>query len=139
MSARLSPADALAVATVAVDDQPVLVRDAALLDSALHRPYGRMLGTEAYPGLFTKAAALLQSLAINHPLVDGNKRTAWIATAVLLRLHGVSLRTDTDTAERLVVSVAAGETRDVGEIADVLRELAGRREPAGERDVARQR
>ncbi|NED89826.1 type II toxin-antitoxin system death-on-curing family toxin, partial [Streptomyces sp. SID11233] len=109
---------------MAVDDQPVLVRDTALLDSAVHRPYGRMLGTEAYPDLFAKAAALLQSLALNHPLVDGNKRTAWITVVVLLRLHGVRLRTDTDTAERLVVSVAAGKTRAVAEIAEVLRGLA---------------
>ncbi|WP_435194620.1 type II toxin-antitoxin system death-on-curing family toxin [Streptomyces sp. NRRL F-5630] len=133
MSARLSSADALAVASVAVDDQPVLVRDEALLDSALHRPYGQMLGTEAYPGLFTKAAAHLQSLAINHPLVDGNKRTAWISTVVLLRLHGIRLRTDTDAAERLVVSVAAGETREVREIAQALRGLTEERGAGSER------
>jgi death-on-curing protein len=124
VTVRLASADALAIASVAVDDQPVLVRDEALLDSALHRPYARMLGTEAYPGLFTKAAALLQSLTVNHPLVDGNKRTAWITTTVLLRLHGVRLRTDTDAAEHLVVSVAAGETRDLGEIAEALRRLS---------------
>ncbi|MFF3844772.1 type II toxin-antitoxin system death-on-curing family toxin [Streptomyces sp. NPDC002328] len=120
----LSAEDALAVAELAVDDQTVVVRDAGLLESAAHRPSAAMFGQEAYPDLFGKAAALLQSLAVNHPFVDGNKRTAWTSCVVFLALNDVQLRPDIDVAERLVVGVATGDVEDVKAISEVLRELA---------------
>ncbi|MFC7967835.1 type II toxin-antitoxin system death-on-curing family toxin [Streptomyces cinereoruber] len=121
--ARLSTEDVLIVAEYAVDDQPFVVRDPGLLDSAVHRPSATAFGEEAYPGLLDKAAALLQSLAVNHPAVDGNKRTAWLSCVTFLALNGVRLRPDIDAAERLVIAVATGETDEVGEIADGLRAL----------------
>jgi death-on-curing protein len=96
------------------------IRDLGLLDSAVHRPGSAMFGQEAYPQLITKAAALLQSLAINHPLIDGNKRLAWLVTDVFLRYNGVVMDTDDDSAYDLVIAVASGKLGDVGEIADVL-------------------
>lgn len=120
----LSAEDGLAVAELAVDDQTVVVRDAGLLESAVHRPSAAMFGQEAYPDLFDKAAALLQSLAVNHPFVDGNKRTAWTSCVVFLALNDVQLRPDIDVAERLVVGVATGDVEDVKAISEVLRELA---------------
>ncbi|KOX19337.1 phage killer protein [Streptomyces sp. NRRL F-6491] len=111
------------VAEHAVDDQPFVVRDAGLLDSAVHRPSATVFGEEAYPDLLGKAAALLQSLAVNHPAVDGNKRTARLSCVTLLALNGVQLRPDVDAAERLVIAVATGETDGVGEIAAGLRAL----------------
>ncbi|MFJ9433893.1 type II toxin-antitoxin system death-on-curing family toxin [Streptomyces sp. NPDC101490] len=121
----LSAEDALIVAEHAVDDQDVVVRDAGLLDSAVHRPAAAMFGEEAYPELLDKAAALLQSLAVNHPFLDGNKRTAWLSCVTFLAMHGVQLRPDIDAAERLVIAVATGETHEVGTIADGLRDLTG--------------
>ncbi|WP_432089734.1 MULTISPECIES: type II toxin-antitoxin system death-on-curing family toxin [unclassified Streptomyces] len=121
--ARLSTEDILIVAEYAVDDQPFVVRDAGLLDSAAHRPSATVFGEEAYPDLLGKAAALLQSLAVNHPAVDGNKRTAWLSCVTFLALNGVQLRPDVDAAERLVIAVATGETDEVGAIADGLRAL----------------
>ncbi|MFJ6523193.1 type II toxin-antitoxin system death-on-curing family toxin [Streptomyces filamentosus] len=121
----LSAEDALIVAGYAVDDQTVLVRDAGLLDSAVHRPSAAMFGEEAYPDLVDKAAALLQSLAVNHPFVDGNKRTAWLSCVTFLALHGVQLRPDIDAAERLVIDVATGSTGEVEAIARGLRGLMG--------------
>ncbi|KAB8192333.1 type II toxin-antitoxin system death-on-curing family toxin [Nonomuraea phyllanthi] len=100
------------------------VRDLGLLDSAVHRPGSAMFGQEAYPDLITKAAALLQSLAVNHPLIDGNKRLCWLVTDVSLRFNGIELDTDDDSAYDLVVAVAAGKLTDVHEIADVLRGFA---------------
>ncbi|MGP3956595.1 type II toxin-antitoxin system death-on-curing family toxin [Nonomuraea sp. 3N208] len=97
------------------------VRDLGLLDSAVHRPTTAMFGHEAYPDLMTKAAALLQSLAVNHPLIDGNKRLSWLATDVFLRFNGVVLDTDDDSAYDLVIAVASGKITEVDEIADVLR------------------
>lgn len=80
-----------------------------------------MFGQEAYPDLITKAAALLQSLAVNHPLIDGNKRLSWLVTDVFLRYNGVELDTDDDSAYDLVIAVASGKMTDLDEIADVLR------------------
>ncbi|MFR9797279.1 type II toxin-antitoxin system death-on-curing family toxin [Streptomyces sp. MS06] len=123
-SVYLSAEDALAVAEQAVDDQGVLVRDVGLLESAVHRPSAAMFGQEAYPDLFGKAAALLQSLAVNHPFVDGNKRTAWVSCVVFLALNEVQLRPDIDAAERLVVAVSTGALDELKAIAEALRELA---------------
>ncbi|TMR96725.1 type II toxin-antitoxin system death-on-curing family toxin [Nonomuraea basaltis] len=100
------------------------VRDLGLLDSAVHRPSSSMFGHEAYPDLVTKAAALLQSLAVNHPLIDGNKRLSWLVTDVFLRFNGVVLDTDDDSAYDLVIAVASGKLTEVDEIADVLRTFA---------------
>ena len=55
------------------------VRDLGLLDSALHRPTATLWGRDAYATIDEKAAALLDSLVRNHPLVDGNKRLGWLA------------------------------------------------------------
>lgn len=82
-----------------------------------------MFGEEAYPDVIDKAAALLQSLAINHPLFDGNKRMAWLSCVSFLAMNGVDLRPDIDAAERLVIAVATGETDEVKVIAQGLREL----------------
>ncbi|NEY32841.1 type II toxin-antitoxin system death-on-curing family toxin [Streptomyces sp. PRKS01-65] len=122
----LTADDVLAVAGLAVDDQVVVVRDAGLLESAVHRPAAAVFGQEAYSDLFDKAAALLQSLAINHPFVDGNKRTAWTSCVVFLALNDVQLRPDIDAAERLVIGVATGELEEVKVISEALRDLAER-------------
>ncbi|MDQ0991177.1 type II toxin-antitoxin system death-on-curing family toxin [Streptomyces sp. V3I7] len=119
----LSAEDVLAIAEHAVDDQDVVVRDAGLLESAVHRPSASMFGQEAYTDLFDKAAALLQSLAINHPLVDGNKRTAWVSCVVFLAMNNVQLRPDIDAAERLVIAVTTGSLEEVKAIGEALRDL----------------
>jgi death-on-curing protein len=122
----LTAEDVLAIADLAVDDQAVVVRDAGLLESAVHRPAAAVFGQEAYGDLFDKAAALLQSLAINHPFVDGYERTAWTSCVVFLALNEVQLRPDIDAAERLVIGVATGELEDVKVISEALRDLAER-------------
>ncbi|MFG2554892.1 type II toxin-antitoxin system death-on-curing family toxin [Streptomyces sp. NPDC048581] len=119
----LSAEDVLAIAEHAVDDQSVVVRDAGLLESAVHRPSASMFGQEAYTDLFDKAAALLQSLAINHPFIDGNKRTAWVSCVVFLAMNDVQLLPDIDAAERLVIAVATGSLEEVKVIAEALRDL----------------
>ena len=65
-----------------------VLRDQGLLESAVARPQASAFGADAYPNLVTKAAALLHSLVLNHPFVDGNKRTAILATLVFLDLNG---------------------------------------------------
>lgn len=86
MTRYLSLEDLLFVASQACGE--VIVRDYGLLESALARLAATVFGSDAYPTLHTKAAALLHSLTCNHALVDGNKRLAWAACAVFLGLDG---------------------------------------------------
>ncbi|OMH25992.1 death-on-curing protein [Tersicoccus phoenicis] len=95
------------------------VRDAGLLGSALARPSTTVMGELVYPTLPLQAAALLESLARNHGLLDGNKRTAWILTVVFLRLQGYEHDLDADAVVELVVGVAAGHI-DLEHSADIL-------------------
>lgn len=85
------------------------VRDLGLLESAVHRPSTSLWGSDAYAGVFLKAAALLDSVVNNHALVDGNKRLGWLATLVFLDLNGLWVEAPDDDAYDLVVAVASGE------------------------------
>jgi len=69
------------------------VRDAGLLEAALYRPQ-----TGYYADLIEQAAALWESLAQNHPFIDGNKRTAFAATYTFLAINGAQLRVDAEDA-----------------------------------------
>jgi death-on-curing protein len=117
---HLTTEQALRIARRAVGG-PVQVRDLGLLDAAVNRPRASVFGQDAYPDVFTKAAALLHSLARNYPLVDGNKRLAWVATYVFCAKNGIELDPAADDAYAFVVGVAAGEIDDVAVIADALR------------------
>jgi len=86
------------------------VRDLGLLDSAIARPRSSAFGVDAYPTIEIKAAALLHSLAGNHPLVDGSKRLAWLATVVFLELNGLAPELAGDEAFDVVWEVASGES-----------------------------
>lgn len=85
------------------------VRDIGLLDAAAARPRSSAFGTDAYPTLPLKGAALLHSIVRNHALVDGNKRLAWLATVVFCSLNGVEITMTDDDAFKLVMAAAAGE------------------------------
>ena len=103
--------------------EPVPVRDVGLLGSAAARPQASAFGEDAYPDIWTKAAALLQSIVKNHALVDGNKRLGWLATAVFLELNGCSVsRVPNDDVYDLVMEVAAGR-HEVVELAARLRRM----------------
>ena len=120
----LTVQEVLDLAELACEGQQVAVRDLGLLSSAVHRPQSAMFGVEAYTDLFQKAAALLQSLAVNRPLVDGNKPMAWMSTVVFLDFNGTEmLDIDQDEACKLVIEVAMGSLEDVDRIADRLRAL----------------
>jgi death-on-curing protein len=121
----LTVVQALTIARRAVGG-PVEVRDLGLLESAVHRPRAAVLGRDAYPDLFLKAAALLHSIARNHPLIDGNKRLAWLATYVFCAKNGVELEPEDDPAYDVVIAVASGELEDVEQIAATLRSFANR-------------
>jgi death-on-curing protein len=105
--------------------EPPPIRDLGLLASAAARPLASAFGADAYPDIWSKVAALLQSLLKNHALVDGNKRLGWLATAVFLELNGVAVAAiANDDVFNFVVGLAATDT-DVADIAVALRHLVG--------------
>jgi death-on-curing protein len=114
---HLTVDDLLEIAAGVLDE--FALRDRGLLASAAARPQTTVFGEEAYPSFAEKAAALMHSLARNHPLVDGNKRLAWAAARVFCLINGRDLRFEVDKAESTVVAVAAGEL-DVPQLAEVL-------------------
>ncbi len=102
---------------------PPPIRDAGLLGSAIARPQTSVGGEDAYPTLWLKAAALLQSIASNHALVDGNKRLGWLATAVFLEINGASVaHADNDSVHDLVLAIASTSS-SVDQIATQLGRL----------------
>jgi death-on-curing protein len=119
----LTTEDLLEIA-VGVVGEDVVVRDAGLLASAAARPRSSAFGEEAYPTFAGKAAALMHSLARNHPLIDGNKRLSWSATRIFYLINGHDLAFTVDDAEQLVQSVARGEL-DATQLAAVLERHLG--------------
>lgn len=123
MTEFLDRNDVLTVGSIACGFRLEL-RDYGLLDSAVARPRSVVFGVDTYPDLFTKAAALMQSLVCNRPLLDGNTRTAWGSALSFLYINGISPSKplDVDAAESLVVDLA---TRDqpVDGIATLLMQL----------------
>lgn len=115
--------DLVEIASIVLGETPQ-VRDFGLLSSAVVRPATVAFGQEAYPDLWSKAAALLHSVCMNHALIDGNKRLAWAAARVFLALNEVQIQdADVDQAEALVMSVASGTLTEVSDIARELRKL----------------
>jgi death-on-curing protein len=98
------------------------VRDAGLVQSATARPGTVAFGVEAYTTIEDKAAALLHSLTCNHPFVDGNKRTAWVACEVFLNINGRSTPLTEDEAFDLVIRIATTCSEiEIKDIAGTLR------------------
>ena len=117
----LTAEELLVVARRVVGD--LAVRDIGLLESSAARPRTQIGGTEAYPDLVTKAAALLHSSTRNHALVDGNKRLALAGTIVFLGVNGTRLSATSDEAYDLIMGVAAGRVDDVESIRARLADL----------------
>ncbi len=85
------------------------IRDLGLLESAIAQPRMTFGGDELYPSLPEKAAAIGFSIIMNHPFVDGNKRTGHAATETFLVLNSMEINSSVDEQERLVLAIASGE------------------------------
>jgi death-on-curing protein len=94
-----------------------IVKDLGLLDSALSRPKTTLFGVDAYPEIELKAAAMVESIILNHPMIDGNKRSSWFALNVFLELNGFHIAATQDEAFDYVLSVAT-KARDLQSSAD---------------------
>ena len=115
--------DLIYLAGQLVGDPPP-VRDVGLLAAAAARPQTTVMGEDAYPGIWEKAAPLLQSVVKNHALIDGNKRLAWLATAVFLEINGVSVTKIADDAVYDFVIDAAAGAHEVSDLAAELQRLS---------------
>jgi death-on-curing protein len=102
------------------------LRDRGLLESAVARPQASAFGVDAYPDLVSKAAALLHSLVMNHAFVDGNKRTAVLATLVFLDLNGYVIRWDQLEVLSFVLRLAEHQI-EFGDVVAFLRDRMHRR------------
>jgi len=104
---------------------PPPVRDIGLLGSAVARPQTTLGEEDAYPTITEKAAALLQSLVINHALIDGNKRLGWLATAVFLEINDFSVALlPNDVVYELVMHIASTNP-PLSDIVQRLRAMTG--------------
>lgn len=85
------------------------LRDRAGLESAIARPAMTFGGEDLYPDLAAKVAALMHSLVMNHPFVDGNKRVGVSAAELFFELNGARLDPSDKDLVELTLSVARGE------------------------------
>ena len=83
------------------------IRDPRLLESALARP--KNLFNYEKPSVHDLAAAYTAGIVQNHPFIDGNKRTGFLAGAAFLELNGWMLTASEPDATRVIFGLAAGE------------------------------
>jgi death-on-curing protein len=121
VTAFLSRDEALAIHSTLLErfGGPAGVRDYGLLESALYRPQ-----TGHYADLAEMSAALFESLIMNHPFVDGNKRVAFFATDVFLRLNGYKLQVDAYEAHRFLIGLLENNRCDFDNLLPWIRENA---------------
>lgn len=84
------------------------VRDQGLFESAMHRPLHLWSYTVPKPDLPALAASVAYGLSRNHPFLDGNKRTAWVACRTFLRLNGCDVKPTQIEIVESVLTLAAG-------------------------------
>ncbi len=95
------------------------LRDAGLLDSALAQPQATFAGELLHPTIASQAAAYLYHLAMNHPFLDGNKRTAFAVMDTFLRLNEYTLTLTDAQAYELVLRVVERQLDKDGLIAEL--------------------
>lgn len=99
------------------------LRDPGLLDSALAQPMAHFAGQFLHEDLFAMATAYLYHITLNHPFVDGNKRTTLAATLTFLDINGHPISEPSPLLYEATVAVTGG-CMNKGQIADLLRRLA---------------
>lgn len=97
------------------------LRDLSGLESALARPFQTFAGDDLYPDILSKAAAIVESIIINHPFIDGNKRTGYVLMEALLRFGNYKISASDNDLYNFVISISTGE-RSFDEIVAWLKE-----------------
>jgi death-on-curing protein len=85
------------------------IRDLGSLESALAQPRMTFAGEDLYPTIVDKASALGFSIVMNHPFIDGNKRTGHATMETFLLLNGLEINAYVDEQERVILALASGE------------------------------
>lgn len=87
------------------------IRDIGALESSLARPYATFDQKELYPTSIDKAAAVFESLIINNPFVDGNKRIAYVIMRILLMTDNLDIVASQNEKYTFVIASSKGELR----------------------------
>lgn len=98
------------------------IRDEGLLESALAQPQATFAAQLLHSSIHEQAAAYLYHLAMNHPFIDGNKRTAFATMDSFLRVNGYALNISKEEAYTLVIQVVQGEIDKV-QLSEQLRKV----------------
>jgi death-on-curing protein len=85
------------------------IRDRGLLESAISRPFQTFDKVDLYPNPVEKAAALIESILINHPFVDGNKRIGYVLMRLMLMKFGLDIIATEDEKYDFVIKIAEGK------------------------------
>ena len=88
------------------------IRDKSALDSALARPFQKFEGKDLYPTVLDKGAALIESILVNHPFLDGNKRTGYTLLRIFLLKNGFDFSASSDNKYEFVINIASGTLKD---------------------------
>jgi death on curing protein len=84
------------------------IRDRESLESALSRPFQTFDSHDLYPSTIEKAASLIESILINHPFIDGNKRIGYTLLRLYLLDNDVDITASQDNKYEFVINIASG-------------------------------
>lgn len=87
------------------------IRDEGMLLSAIARPYQSFANEDLYPTVFEKSAAIIESIVINHPFVDGNKRTGFLCMFYILDENHYQITASQEDAYQFVIAISTGQKR----------------------------
>lgn len=93
------------------------IKDRGALEAALNRPYATFDQKDLYPSPVEKAAAILESILINHPFIDGNKRTGYVLMRLTLLEGGLDIMANQKDKYEFVIQVSEGKM-DISRIKD---------------------
>ena len=96
------------------------VRDESLLESAIGRPFQTFDGIDLYEDIYQKAAAIGESIIINHPFIDGNKRTGLLAMGFILFTEGIIIIAKEEDLYNMIIQISTGHLK-FDEIVDWLK------------------